>query len=67
MRHHFHHHPYHHFHRGFRRRYWRPRPRIGRLVGLTGLAALGYTLLDKQRREQGPQQEYVNVDPDREW
>jgi hypothetical protein len=63
---HFHHHP-HHFHRGWRRRYWRRGPRIGRLIGMAGLAALGYTLLDKQRREQTRQQGYVNVDPNQEW
>jgi hypothetical protein len=34
---------------------------------MAGLAALGYTLLDKQRREQTRQQEYVNVDPNEDW
>ncbi len=63
----FYHHPhhFHRFHRGWRRPFFRPRP--GRLLGLVGLAALGYTLLEKHQREQSRQSGYVNVDPNQEW
>lgn len=67
MRHHFYHHPYHYHHRGWRRGYWRPYPRFGRLIGLAGLAALGYTLLDKNQQNQTSQREYVNGNPDQDW
>ena len=63
------HHP-HHFrsiHRGFRRGYRRIYRRPGRLLGLVGLAALGYTLLNQNRQNQAPQNAYVKVDQDREW
>jgi hypothetical protein len=60
----FYHHP-HRFHRRWRRPLWRPRP--GRLLGMVGIAALGYTLLNKNRREQSRQSNYVNVDPNQDW
>lgn len=50
MRRHFRHGMIHHhsFRGGFRR----PIRRAGGLLGLAGMAALGYTLLEKNRREQ---------------
>ncbi len=50
MRRHFRHSMIHHhpFRRGFRR----PIRRAGGLLGLVGMAALGYTLLEKHQREQ---------------
>jgi nitroreductase len=38
--------------RGIRRGFHRPLRRGGGLLGLVGLAALGYTLLEKNRREE---------------
>jgi hypothetical protein len=54
-------------HRGFRpgyRRYYRG---PGRLLGMVGLAALGYSLLNKNRQNQAPQNGYVYDEQDREW
>ena len=39
-------------HRHFRRGFRRPIRRAGGLLGLVGVAALGYTLLEKHQREQ---------------
>lgn len=69
MRHHFHHHPMgrHYF-------YYRPRPifrrpyrRRGSLFGMIGLAALGYTLLERNRQNQAQQRVYTNEDLNRDW
>jgi len=49
------HHINRHIHRGMRR----PFRRGGRLLGLVGLVALGYTLLEKNRREQARQDVFV--------
>lgn len=69
MRHNFHHHPmpYRHFRRGFRPGFFRPYRRRGSLLGMIGLAALGYTLLDKSRQEQSRQAGYVDVDRNEDW
>jgi len=50
--------PSHFGRRHFHHRMHYPFFRGGRLLGLVGLAALGYTLLDKNRREQ--QRTYSN-------
>jgi len=60
--------PMRHMHfrrRPFPRHFRRPFFGGGRLLGLAGLAALGYTLLDKHRREQQRSYNngYVDVDP----
>lgn len=49
------HHINRHIHRGMRR----PFRRGGRLLGLVGLVVLGYTLLEKNRREQARQDVFV--------
>lgn len=60
--------PMHHMHFGrppFPRHFHRPFFfGGGRLLGLVGLAALGYTLMDKRRREQQRTYDngYVDVD-----
>ncbi len=65
---HMHHHPHPHFHGGFRPGYWRrPYYRPGRLLGLIGLTALGYSLLNRKRYNQPPQNGTVYNDPNREW
>jgi len=64
---HMHPHHFRHIHRGFRRGYRRIYRRPGRLLGLIGLTALGYSLLNRNRYNQVPQNEYVNTDPNREW
>jgi hypothetical protein len=60
-------HHFHHIRRGFRRGYRRIYRRPGRLLGMVGLAALGYTLLNQNRQNQQPQNGYVNVERDQEW
>lgn len=62
-------HPHHfrHIHRGIRRGYRRIYRRPGRLLGLVGLAALGYTLLNRNRQNQTPQNGYATVEQDQEW
>lgn len=63
-------HPHHfrHIHRGYRPGYWRrPYYRSGRLLGLIGLTALGYSLLNRNRYNQTPQNGTVYTDPNREW
>jgi hypothetical protein len=47
-----------------RRRIPRPLRRGGRLLGLAGLAALGYTMLEKYQREQRRRTANVTVDVD---
>ena len=69
MRHHFHHPPMGplHFHHGHRPMFWRPYHRRGSLLGLIGLAALGYTLLNKNQQNQTQQRVYTTVDQDQDW
>ena len=64
MRHHHRHMPppRHHF-RHFRRR---PMRRGGRLLGMVGLAALGYTLLERNRQRQTRMQPDAFVEWERE-
>ena len=64
MRRHFHHHPMHH-----RRFHHRPRlyRRRGNLLGLIGLAALGYTLMERNRHNQPQQPTYVRVENSDDW
>ena len=64
---HMHPHHFHHFHRGFGPGYRRIYRRPGRLLGMVGLAALGYSLLNKNRQNQAPQNGYVYDEQDREW
>ena len=64
---HMHPHHFHHVHRGIRRGYRRIYRRPGRLLGLIGLTALGYSLLNRNRYNQAPQDGTVYNDPNREW
>lgn len=67
----------HHFHRPpMRRRCFHRRPRLifrrayrrrGSLLGLIGLAALGYALVEKNRQNQTQGQVYSNADPNQDW
>ncbi len=64
---HMHPHHFHHIHRGFRHGYRRIYRRPGRLLGLIGLTALGYSLLNRNRYNQAPQTGTVYTDPNSEW
>lgn len=64
MRRHFHHNPLHHRHFHHRPRLYRRR---GNLLGLIGLAALGYTLMERNRQNQAQQPTYVRVENNDDW